>query len=225
MRFRKLRIAWTATCVIACAILTVFWVRSFWWLDSVNLPLWGNNLISVGTVSGTFGIAKGVSDGGFEFVTIPTDEYTKRRIESNLPPVSPAFGIISTAGYGFEMFLPDWFLLITGIGLAVGVAADNAARQSLNVIRDAIVRYATDNAGTPPPDPTANAFTSKYLRGSFPKCPVGAKKGDATIKITTSNPPVADGSPSAGWMYNATTGDFIINSNAAANDGTIYSAM
>src|SRR6476660_5145825 len=33
MRFRKLRIAFSATCIIACALLIVLWVRSYWRQD------------------------------------------------------------------------------------------------------------------------------------------------------------------------------------------------
>ena len=31
MRFRKLRIAWSVVCGIACVLLIVLWVRSYWW--------------------------------------------------------------------------------------------------------------------------------------------------------------------------------------------------
>ena len=33
MRFRKLRIAWSVICGIACVLLIVLWVRSYWWAD------------------------------------------------------------------------------------------------------------------------------------------------------------------------------------------------
>jgi hypothetical protein len=33
MRFRKLRIAWPVFCGIACVLLVVLWVRSYWWSD------------------------------------------------------------------------------------------------------------------------------------------------------------------------------------------------
>jgi hypothetical protein len=33
MRFRKLRIAWSVVCGIACVLVIVLWVRSYWWLD------------------------------------------------------------------------------------------------------------------------------------------------------------------------------------------------
>src|SRR6476620_8723293 len=32
MRFRKLRIAFSATCLIACWLLIVLWVGSYWWI-------------------------------------------------------------------------------------------------------------------------------------------------------------------------------------------------
>src|SRR4051794_30248852 len=33
MRFRKLRIAFSATCVIACVLLIALWARSYFWRD------------------------------------------------------------------------------------------------------------------------------------------------------------------------------------------------
>jgi hypothetical protein len=35
MSFRKLRIAWSVLCGIACLLLIVLWVRSYWWIDYV----------------------------------------------------------------------------------------------------------------------------------------------------------------------------------------------
>src|SRR3954465_3155106 len=37
MRFRKLRIAWSLGCGVACVLLIVLWVRSFLRLDCVHL--------------------------------------------------------------------------------------------------------------------------------------------------------------------------------------------
>jgi hypothetical protein len=46
MRFRKLRIAWSVGCVIACVLLIVFWVRSYWWADTAS-NLLGHYLFSL----------------------------------------------------------------------------------------------------------------------------------------------------------------------------------
>jgi hypothetical protein len=36
MRFRKLRIPWSVAWGIACVLLVVLWVRSYWWSDITN---------------------------------------------------------------------------------------------------------------------------------------------------------------------------------------------
>ena len=38
MKYRKLRIAFSATCGIACVLLVVLWVRSYWWVDDFRSP-------------------------------------------------------------------------------------------------------------------------------------------------------------------------------------------
>jgi hypothetical protein len=35
LRYRKLRIAWSVGCAIACLLLVVLWVRSYWWSDKL----------------------------------------------------------------------------------------------------------------------------------------------------------------------------------------------
>src|SRR5438309_1180734 len=46
MRFRYLRIAFSATCLIACVLLIVLWVRSHWWEDAVNFPTTGTTWVN-----------------------------------------------------------------------------------------------------------------------------------------------------------------------------------
>jgi hypothetical protein len=118
MRFRKLRIAWSVMWGLAAVLLIVLWVRSYRLLDDLNIPLWNQNVISIGTVSGTFGISRGLAgDPHLEYVTLPTSEYLQSRNSNKMPPISALLGGISTAGWGFEMFIPDWFLLITFVAM------------------------------------------------------------------------------------------------------------
>jgi general secretion pathway protein G len=136
---------------------------------------------------------------------------------------------------GFTLIELVVVIMIIGILAAVaapkliktsGAASDSAAKQSLGVIRDAIERYAADNAGALPADPTATAFTQIYLRGAFPKCPVGLK--DATISLVSvaAGALTADAAPTKSWKFSTLSGEIIINSTALAADGvTTYGSM
>ena len=95
-------------------------------------------------------------------------------------------------------------------------AAENGLKQTLAVVRDAIERYAAENAGQLPGtgDTTGDDLKSdltKYLRGTFPVCPVGLQ--DATIRVVGGGvniTGVAD--PEHSWAYCTGTGQFICNS-------------
>jgi hypothetical protein len=59
---RFLRVAFSATCLIACVLLIVLWVRSYWWLNLIKGPLTpsktlvltsSNGFFTVGTLSST----------------------------------------------------------------------------------------------------------------------------------------------------------------------------
>jgi hypothetical protein len=58
MRFRKLRIAFSVTCAIACVLLIALWVRSYWTVDSVDWQRsgWRHDL-RINSVHGGAGIA------------------------------------------------------------------------------------------------------------------------------------------------------------------------
>jgi len=62
-----------------------------------------------------------------------------------------------------------------------------------------------------------------YIRGDFPRLPLGDNKGQATVTVVNLATPLAatpaDGN---GWVYNTQTGEIIANADDAANDGTTY---
>ena len=100
----------------------------------------------------------------------------------------------------------------------MGDATDNSVRQSLNVVRSAIETYATQNAGAFPSDANEAAFktdVSPFLRGPFPKSSVGT--ADDTVTMSAADPLAAD--DAKGWMYNGTSGEFIINCTTMSEDG------
>ncbi|MBN2477602.1 MAG: type II secretion system protein [Pirellulales bacterium] len=129
--------------------------------------------------------------------------------------------------------LVELVVVVMIIGLLVAIAApkmlnvmgdatQNSARMSLNVIRNAIETYSSQNAGALPPNTEAGLKTAlePFLRGPFPTSSVGTQTAD--IKISAAEPLVGD--DSTGWMWNGTTGEFIINCTDNSEDGvTKYS--
>ncbi|MEX0613373.1 MAG: type II secretion system protein [Pirellulales bacterium] len=95
-------------------------------------------------------------------------------------------------------------------------AADNGLKQTLGVVRDAIERFAAENAGALPgeggDEAAFKAAIAPYLRGAFPICPVAGKNG--VVKVTGGTAPIlgeafVGGMPS--WHYCSGSGQFICN--------------
>ena len=115
-------------------------------------------------------------------------------------------------------------VLIIGILAAVAAprmfntasdARDNGTKASLGVIRDAIELYKSQN-GSYPTAATITTTLKPFINGAFPKVqttsvPVANQNG--TVVLNAGNP-IATPAGTAGWAYNETTGEFVVN-NAA----------
>jgi prepilin-type N-terminal cleavage/methylation domain-containing protein len=108
-------------------------------------------------------------------------------------------------------------------------ATENGAKQTLAVIRDAIERFAAENGGEKPGETADTEAEFKtdlqpYLRGTFPRCPLGNSTGATADDVAV----VASGSPTvggaAGWAYSTATGEFIINHGGTDSTGVSYSS-
>ena len=112
-------------------------------------------------------------------------------------------------------------VLIIGILAAVaaprmfntaGDARDNATRASLAVIRDAIELHKSETGNYPPVSDFAKSL-KKYMNGPFPKVQASSVPKDNQNNTVVANPgdPIATPAGTAGWAYNESTGEFVIN--------------
>lgn len=88
--------------------------------------------------------------------------------------------------------------------------------------------YAARNAGTYPGTTEAvfKAEIAPYIRGPFPRCPVGDGVPDGVQVVNIGTPLSGTGSPGAAgnkmWKYDPTTGEIIINYDATSKSGLPY---
>ncbi len=112
---------------------------------------------------------------------------------------------------------------------ATGNATDNAARDTLTELRNAIDAYANRNGGAFP-GKDMNSFKTAiqpYLRGAFPNCPVGTGAADG-VTVVNAGVPLAgnsDAAPANAWKYDSSTGEIIIDYNGTTKAGIRYDSM
>jgi type II secretory pathway pseudopilin PulG len=126
-------------------------------------------------------------------------------------------------------------------------AAEAAVLGDLNVIRNAIYRYAlehnnelpgpdaasvvaqlteySDAPGATAPTRTTTCVFGPYLR-EIPPCPIGPKAGSSEICIDEDHsPPAYQESSSARWVYNPNTGELYPNAPAEALTSTVLGPL
>jgi hypothetical protein len=81
MRFRKLRIVWSVFCGIACVLLIVLWVRSYWWVDIVNARLADTRSLQAISCYGKFAVIVAHYSGYWHYECSPSSGYAWRIAE------------------------------------------------------------------------------------------------------------------------------------------------
>jgi hypothetical protein len=117
MRFRKLRIAWSVLCSLACVLLIVLWVRSYWWCDDVIGPFGTTRSFCVWSDYGHVGCSltderlKSLAGGGPWALA---QEWT-----GNVPTSKHVIPWLPSWAAEHCVVVPDWGLaLLIGAGIA-----------------------------------------------------------------------------------------------------------
>lgn len=125
-------------------------------------------------------------------------------------------------------------------------AAEAALKADLRQLRTALTSFAVEHNNTFPgplgqdvadqltrysnlAGDTADTRSTAYRFGPYlhaiPPCPVGENAGKATasaILISTDSPPTPVPASGEGWVYNATTGEILPNTNMKAESGVKF---
>jgi hypothetical protein len=118
---RYLRIAWTVFCGIACVLLIVLWVRSYWWMDSLTFkfPAWQSG-IQMNSIQSTTEI--GIRDYGFDenLFTVTHERIISRsEIQDDFGRVLDTRWFHVLGGKGDTLVIvPNWFLMLISIAFA-----------------------------------------------------------------------------------------------------------
>ena len=129
MKFRKLRIAWTAICGIACLLLIVLWVRSYWRLDMLQVTLVSGNKAILMSCQGAMrlscrsAILVSGSQPMWNLTSHPTTEVIIAKPDSVF-----GFQAKRTAG-GYSMTAPHWFPILLAAPLAIAPWIRQRARR------------------------------------------------------------------------------------------------
>jgi hypothetical protein len=118
MRFRKLRIAFSAACLIACVLLIALWVRSYTWAESyykdVGQIYCGGSLLRGVVVLHWLDASKCQnSDRGYTWGPAPGV-----RLDKTFPVHFYGFFFTKNTT-GLSLVVPIWFLMVVSIGCAV----------------------------------------------------------------------------------------------------------
>jgi hypothetical protein len=108
MRYRKLRIAWSVVCAIACVLLIALWVRSYRWSDSVHVPLARETIVnSAAGVIGTGTFSQQFNTGwrpGWYWRTVPIEDSVRFRNRPQWDYYSDASRLL--------LEFPHWLLVL-----------------------------------------------------------------------------------------------------------------
>src|SRR3954451_3787256 len=102
LRFRKLRIAWSVFWGLACVLLILFWVRSYWRIDNIRFPILQTNLVGAWSIQGTIAVYHAMYQPGFfnrRWFMKDDDEVNQETIATTLDMIAGITFVVQTYNY------------------------------------------------------------------------------------------------------------------------------
>ena len=130
---KYLRIAVTALCLTACVLLVALWVRSYWWIDIVDLPLSKSNYGSIVSVEGHVSWDIDDSSANFRLQTYLVEDY-RESVEKANPWLK---GVDFFKGFRFDSVqchIPFWFVTLLAGVPAIALSLPTYRRFSLRAL-------------------------------------------------------------------------------------------
>lgn len=112
-KFRKLRIAFTIACAVACVPLIVSWVHSYRWNDYFHKCVYGTRALSFDTAHGQIAISTTLLPASFgsNWTESGSDEMDgSPGVVQRLTRNKLGFAVMTETNY-FGIVLPHWFAL------------------------------------------------------------------------------------------------------------------
>ena len=119
MRFRNLRIAFSATRLIACVLLIALWVRSYQWVEAIRLTAAPNGgAIQCLSIPGRFAIGQLNPAKPWSFFKMSAAEWKNVIVttQGNIP--SETWGGIIRNKAVDQLFIPYWMLVLLSVAIA-----------------------------------------------------------------------------------------------------------
>lgn len=124
---RYLRITWTVFCGLACGLIVVLWVRSYWWLDMLQVPGGNGNKATFFSCQGALRVTMlRAIESRARLTSEPTSVVVIAKPDNVFGFEAKRFGT------GFSVTTPCWFW--TTFAAAVGVVTWIRWRFSLRTL-------------------------------------------------------------------------------------------
>jgi hypothetical protein len=118
MRFRKLRIAWSVGCGIACLLLIVLWVWSSTNHDFIFGPSYGNGQFYACSSVGRIDVGYGTGNPNFQLPGKWELNHSTTTCRSQLEWLFPKSQMLGFGMVSNEVRVPYWFLVLSSAGFA-----------------------------------------------------------------------------------------------------------